>query len=222
MRADHKIPGIEEDEVFFEPYAQRSQRLSGLTRDFSSALNRVTTDKNDIYPEQKLEWVVDGLLREVQIWLAESLDVPALWVPRSHVADALVAGIGDGTVSFDDAADFEILLDARLLCPETVPEEVCHYAQTGELGELLSMLYSMESMDYDARIRLRRFYSYDIAQTARCLEQGVNADEYLSVPLSIRLEFSGFYGNTISGVERAQDTIGLEIMKAAVATCEQS
>lgn len=168
--------------------------------------------------------LLNGLFERAAYRSAES------WGDNVRFVNALVTGLGTGVIRMECADDINVL---RLLISKRPAAQIVeYYVHTGEYarfaetsrrgdGTFPSLREDYEDFDSTKEIRERmyRLYCYDVNKVREHIESGVNPSEHMSLPLEIRMEFSGFwnevttYRHPILDHQHLFDDTVFEIMK---------
>lgn len=140
-----------------------------------------------------------------------ALNHPSQWKQNLRFASALRSGVTNGTIELstdNDALAFSVLFAKSF---SLMPQVIEHYADSGEVIELMSAVLLQEEKDEkeererwlpgrkrkdfeDERLlfKVLRVYNYDMRLRG---ESGAQDDDesLMQLPLEVRLEFSGFY-----------------------------
>lgn len=144
--------------------------------------------------------------KELKYWFFDVLLVYGLILDEEWgFVESLTESLRSGTMVLSDFDDVIALDFARSSGTYPAPQIMEHFAKTGELVELTEFFRGRNGMflrgfdsegNYASRIprmRTRRLYVYDFTKMSELTAAGIDPSEHTSVPLEVRMDFSGFW-----------------------------
>lgn len=151
-------------------------------------------------------FIVSEVCEKLQRWLRLSVlnDYPR-WDTNVRLINVLRAGVADGMITFKTTADLYVFSQVAMERLWLFPEAMAHYAETGEILELMSILSEEGKENASAYVdaKMLRLYDYDMRTPA----EQPDAEDMGLIPLDIRLSFSGFYEDCLSDEEKKRSDI---------------
>lgn len=141
---------------------------------------------------------------DIERWLLGKVaNDGAKWHGNVRVINALRTGIEDGTITLtskDDLNLVHLITDGKLFLMSQVVE---YYVETGEFMDLMTAL---KKVAYRTPSTPDKFYEFNRFRMFRLYEYDMESDaDRAMLPLEIRLNFSGFENDTMTGEEHERD-----------------
>lgn len=136
------------------------------------------------------------------------------WEKDLRFVRAVRFGIDTGSMVLEDVDDAAALLTMIDEWFYEAPAAVEYYAANGELLELVTLFTAASDRMVPSartrhpssdrlepmRIKLRRFYAYDVNRALAMMEAGEDPTEYMHLPLEVRLSLSDVIDTSIADV----------------------
>lgn len=182
--------------------------LKSVFQEFKTAIDSALLDGVEEHHERS-QWNIGGSISIAQS-RAESLLLEVIpfeqsrWSAHRRVIQALREGIKDGVIRFESEEDVDLF--SHILRADFVffPALVERYVRTGEFAEVLQRVVDSKNfiLDHGAfRVQLFRLYTFDVFKEQEHMESG-SEEEFVPLPLEIRLNFSGFDEDVSRGESR--------------------